>query len=341
LYPLYKIASLEGLMHGLYLLWWVQYKHLDPVVVGAILAAGDLALMFFELPTGWFADRFGHRRSLITGSLIQVLGMVCCWIGPGVPGLLTASLLVALGDAFRSGADHALLYRTSVALGREDDVQHFEARFRAVQLAALVGLVLAGGAIVTAWGFAAGWMAEIVLCAIGAGFAFAMIEPPAVSALESDATTIQSSIISRTTLWLILPAGLVAALSGGAAFFLQTAAGRTAGELTVLVAAITLVEAAGAALATRLPVYGVRTQLSLTAMAIVLITTMVVFPVTGLIATLALSLLPGIAEPLRDAAVQRIAADDVRARVASFASVCDKAFQTAALPIAGWWRRRT
>ena len=36
----------------------------------------------------------------------------------------------------------------------------------------------------------------------------------------------------------------------------------------------------------------------------------------------------------------RPAADDVRARVASFASVCDKAFQTAALPIAGWWRRR-
>lgn len=327
-------------MHGLYLLWWVQHRHLDPVVVGAILAAGDLALMFFELPTGWFADRFGHRRSLITGSLIQVAGMVCCWIGPGVPGLLAASLLVALGDAFRSGADHALLYRTSIALGREDDVQHFEARFRAVQLAALVGLVLAGGAIVAAWGFAAGWITEIVLCAIGAGLAFAMVEPPSVSTVESETTAIRGGIVSRTTIWLILPAGLVAALSGGAAFFLQTAAGRTAGELTVLVATITLVEAAGAAFATRLPVSGVRTQLSLAAMAIVLIATMVVFPAMDLVAVLALSLLLGIAEPLRDAAVQRISADDVRARVASFASVCDKAFQTAALPIAGWWRRR-
>src|SRR5262245_65083268 len=133
-------------MHGLYLLWWVQQKQLDPIVVGVVLAAGDLSLMLFELPTGWFADRVGHRRSLIIGSLIQVAGMVCCWIGPGIPGLLAASVLVALGDAFRSGADHALLYRTAVAVGREDDVQSLEARFRAVQLAALVGLVLAGGA---------------------------------------------------------------------------------------------------------------------------------------------------------------------------------------------------
>jgi hypothetical protein len=49
----------------------------------------------------------------------------------------------------------------------------------------------------------------------------------------------------------------------------------------------------------------------------------------------------GVAEPLRDAAVQRITADDVRARAASFASLCDKAFLTAALPLAGWWRRRS
>ena len=35
-------------MHGLYLLWWVQERHLSPVAVATILAAGDFALMSYH-----------------------------------------------------------------------------------------------------------------------------------------------------------------------------------------------------------------------------------------------------------------------------------------------------
>src|SRR6202163_1371129 len=142
-------------MHGLYLIWWVREKHVSPASVGLILAAGDLALAAFEVPTGWLADRFGHRASLVLGSLLQVAGMLICWLGSGIPGLLAASLVVAAGDAFRSGADQALLYRSAVLLGREGDFQRIEARTRGIQQAALVVLLLTGGAIGRPWGFAA------------------------------------------------------------------------------------------------------------------------------------------------------------------------------------------
>ncbi len=166
-------------MDGLYLLWWVQEKQMSPALVAATMAAGDLALMALEVPTGWFADRFGSRRSLILGSLLQVAGMLCCWLADGIPGLVGACLLVALADAFRSGADQALLYRTCVALDREPEFQRIEARSRAMQVVVLALLVVAGGAIVTRWGFAAGWIAETLLCACGGVMALAMIEPPA------------------------------------------------------------------------------------------------------------------------------------------------------------------
>src|SRR6185436_16953839 len=168
-------------MHGLYLLWWVQERAMPASIVAAILAAGDLAIVAFEVPTGWFADRFGHRVSLIVGSCCQVAGMLFCWLGRGVPGLVTASVLVGLGDGFRSGADQALLYRSCVALDRETDFQRIEARTRAVQISAMVGLVIAGGLIVKAWGFAAGWLAETLLCATGLVLACAMDEPPAAA----------------------------------------------------------------------------------------------------------------------------------------------------------------
>src|SRR6185436_3664359 len=90
LYLPYKVASLEGLMHGLYLLWWVQGRHLSPATVGTVIAAGELAV-----------------------------AMVLCWLAEGATGLLLATVLVAVGDAFRSGADEALLYRTCLALDRE------------------------------------------------------------------------------------------------------------------------------------------------------------------------------------------------------------------------------
>ena len=142
-------------MDGLYLLWWVQEKQLSTAVVAASMAAGDLLLMALEVPTGWFADRFGYRRSLILGSILQVAGMICCWLADGIPGLVAASLLVAVADAFRSGADQALLYRTCIAIGRGPEFQRIEARTRAVQVVTLAVLIVGGGAIVTTWGFAA------------------------------------------------------------------------------------------------------------------------------------------------------------------------------------------
>jgi MFS family permease len=126
----YQVACTEAVMHGLYLLWWVQERQLPAASVAAVLAAGDLAIALLEVPTGWLADRFGHRASLMLGSLVQVVGMLCCWLAHGMPALVAASLLVALGDAFRSGADQALLFRTCAAIGREADFQRIEARTR-------------------------------------------------------------------------------------------------------------------------------------------------------------------------------------------------------------------
>src|SRR5262249_135796 len=163
-------------MHGLYVLWWVQEKHVSVAAVAAILAAGDLAVTVLEFPTGWFADRCGHRASLLTGSLLQIAGMLFAWFGNGVPGILASSLTIAAGDAFRSGADEALLYRSCHAVGAPD-FQRREAHGRALQLVSLVLFVLAGGGIVAAWGFAAGWAVETAVCVGGLAIAYAMIDP--------------------------------------------------------------------------------------------------------------------------------------------------------------------
>jgi hypothetical protein len=325
-------------MHGLYLLWWVEEKQMSPAVVASILAAGDIALMCLELPTGWFADRFGHRVSLIVGSIIQTAAMLWCWLGDGMPSLIGASVLVALGDAFRSGADEALLYRTCRALGREESFQAIEARSSAATLVALVVLVLAGGAIVQAWGFAAGWIAETALCACGVALACAMVEPPHERRHAAEvAGTASGGFLSLRIVMFVLPAAIVGAAGSAADFLAQVAGGEPVG-MTLLVAAITLSQAGGAAVAAPLPPGGIRAQLLLLACGALACVVAAAWPPAFIAAVLALAFLQGVAEPLRAAAVQRLAADDARARAASLANTCDMALLSVALPLAGWSR---
>jgi Major Facilitator Superfamily len=335
-------------MHGLYLLWWVQEKHVPVGVVAALLAAGDLTIAALEIPTGWLADRCGHRISLIAGSLAQVAGMVFCWLGEGVPGLLSAILLVALGDAFRSGADQALLYRSCVALEREPDYQTIESRSRGTQLLALVVLILAGGAIVDTWGFAIGWLVEAALCTVGLAIACVMVEPPAsvdetssgaVSAIGVRLSLHGSAAELRMFLELIVPASLLGAAAGAAAFVAQTSGGTDPGRITVFVAIITLAEAAGSAAAAHLGA-SVKNQMILAALGAAAAVAGIALPAAFVPAVVALAFLTGVAHPLRAAAIQRVAADHVRARAASIASACDKAAATIALVWAGSLPRR-
>ena len=92
---------------------------MSPALVAATMAAGDLLLMGLEVPTGWFADKFGNRRSLILGSLIQVAGIICCWLADGIPGLVLACMLVSIGDAFsRARIRHCCIAHASSSIAR-------------------------------------------------------------------------------------------------------------------------------------------------------------------------------------------------------------------------------
>lgn len=329
-------------MQGLYLLWFVQEKQISPVIVATALAAGDLALMGLELPTGWFADRFGHRRSLIVGSLVQVIGMLACWLGEGVSGLVAASVLVALGDGFRSGADQALLYRTCLALDREHDFQKIEARAGAVTLGALVLQVLIGGAIVHQGGFAMGWFAEAMLCLLGLAIAYGMVEPPAQSRrmCEQGAANVATPVRHRSLATAIVPAALLGGAASAASFLAQTTGAHSPANVTVLVATMTAAEAGGCALASRLPSVRPQVQIQLAAFGSILFMVAVAMPAALTIVALVLALLLGVAQPLRAAAIQQLASDGIRARAASAASACDMAVSTLVLPLAGLWRSR-
>jgi len=210
---------------------------------------------------------------------------------------------------------------------------------------ALAGFVLAGGAIVHAWGFATGWFVETLCCVVGLAIACAMVEPPAgadVTAADPTLTGDRPAASRRSEgvrqlgslIALIVPAAVVHAAASAGTFFVQSAADRGPAEATILIATVTLAEAAGSFVASR-AARGSRLQLLLATLGIGAAGAALVFPRAFQPAIVALSFLIGLMFPLRAAAIQRVAADGVRARAASLASACDKVLATVALLLAG------
>jgi MFS family permease len=352
-------------MHGLSLAWWVQEKHISASAVAAALAAGDLVLLALELPTGWFADRIGHRVSLIVGSSAQVLGLLFCWLADGMAGVVAGTLLIAVGDAFRSGADQALLYRSCLAVDRLDEFHRLNARAWSIEGVLLALLVVTGGAIVAAWGYHAGWAIETALSAAGLAIAWSMREPPAgagkyeegtpaagVVRLASDAWDVSSAVgehearhddsglSTRSLLRLILPVACLDGLGSAASFLAQTGAITNPTYLAAFVALIGVAQAAGSAIAARLPQHDARRQGVLAVTGLWLFALGFAAAKAWPFVAIAISLMAGVALPLRATMIQELASDTMRARAASIASACDTAVSMLILPIAGVWRSR-
>lgn len=104
--------------------------------------------MFFEVPTGMLADRYGRKMSLILGACISTIGWVLWLYVDTFIGFALIFGLFGLANAFWSGTDEAFIYDELKSVGREKDAQKVFSRYNgalavAFALAAFVGGFLA------------------------------------------------------------------------------------------------------------------------------------------------------------------------------------------------------
>ena len=152
----------------------------------------------------------------------------------------------------------------------------------------------------------------------------------------SDGTSIRDGSLAA----VIMPAALLGGAASAASFLTQTAGRASPAEVAILVAALTAAEAGGCALASRWRAATMRDHILLAALGSLLVLVAIVVPPTLPLCALALGLLPGLTQPRRAAAIQRVVGDSIRARATSAASACDMAVTTIVLPLAGVWRSR-
>lgn len=127
------------------LLFWVpifyDYQRRIGLDDGAIFQIQSLYYFVFcvlEIPTGYFADRWGRLTSMRAGAWTLVLSNVLPFAWPSWGGMLAHFVLLALARSFVSGASSAYVYAELEALGDKDAFKVIEGRARAWGLVAKV-----------------------------------------------------------------------------------------------------------------------------------------------------------------------------------------------------------
>ncbi len=108
----------------------------------------SVSIVALEIPSGYFADLWGKKRTLIIGSILGVLGFSIYCFSYSFWGFLLAELILGIGQSFISGSDSALLYDSLNLMGRKNDYVKMEGRVLSIgnfaeTLAAIVGGYLA------------------------------------------------------------------------------------------------------------------------------------------------------------------------------------------------------
>jgi predicted MFS family arabinose efflux permease len=72
----------------------------------------SVVIVVFEIPSGYCADAWGRKKTLVAGSMLGTLGFVIYSTNTLFAGFVVAEVILGLGHSLISGADAAMLYDT-------------------------------------------------------------------------------------------------------------------------------------------------------------------------------------------------------------------------------------
>ena len=112
----------------------VADAHLSVQQIAIIGASAAIVQAVVQLPSGYVADKFGNRKTMLFGALLSLPAPLFYIFFPSFWGGIIGLDLYALGLAFISGASEALIYDTLSALGRVKDYAKEVGRAQSIAL---------------------------------------------------------------------------------------------------------------------------------------------------------------------------------------------------------------
>jgi MFS family permease len=123
-------------------------NHLSVRHLFILQAVYSVSIVALELPSGYLADVWGRKNTLVVGAFLGFSGYLAYSLSHDFWGFCVAEIMLGIGQSFISGTDTALLYDTLIVLKEEDQYIKVEGRMTSVgnfaeALAGITGGLLA------------------------------------------------------------------------------------------------------------------------------------------------------------------------------------------------------
>lgn len=125
IYKVYAANFLQGLAtvaSVTFTLYFLSHG-LSQYQISALFSVFMISLALFEIPTGGFADTFGHKASVALGLMLHSLSFLSFALLTTFPGFLFGMIVGALGLAFQSGAYSSLVHDMLQKLEKPQDFE--------------------------------------------------------------------------------------------------------------------------------------------------------------------------------------------------------------------------
>ena len=109
-----------------------QLNNLTLTEVFILQGIYSFTIAIIEIPSGYFADYFGRKKSLIFSTFCMFLGYLIFSNYSGFEIYIIAQVLIAIGGSLISGADSAIMYDTLIQIDKKGEYTKVEGRTYAI-----------------------------------------------------------------------------------------------------------------------------------------------------------------------------------------------------------------
>ena len=120
---IWKLYAIQAFTQALFIIpiivlfWQAHGLNLEQIM---LLQAGfALTVFVLEIPTGYLADRWGRKNTIVLGACFGFAAYVVYALGGTFWHFLCAEILIGVGSSLLSGTIEAMTYDTLLELGRE------------------------------------------------------------------------------------------------------------------------------------------------------------------------------------------------------------------------------
>ena len=181
-------------------LFWKDQIGMSLADIMVLQAIFGLAVVLFEFPSGYVADRVGYRWSLLVSTTLLMAGWLLYTRAESFWAVAVAETILGAASAFMSGADRALLWVSLDGASRTAQYTRWDGRIRAVSQSAEALSAAAGGwlyAMGPRWPF---WL-QVPAAALALSTAALLHEAPRPRVAGGRSHTERAMHIIGFTLW--------------------------------------------------------------------------------------------------------------------------------------------